>query len=152
MLELTKTPRTDGFVEVRAVVPASRAEAVVHAIEEAAEAAVPAEEVFPESTPGSRLRGARGLRGDIKFFCRRAPLQAEPSSRAAFLLSQPRFDCLLGPWPIPPSPTRPRAPGGGAGPRPPEQRWFLSTGKPDNRLIWAIGPRLARSNHRVKDC
>ncbi|MEG6552082.1 XRE family transcriptional regulator, partial [Desulfocurvibacter africanus] len=62
MLELTKKPRTDGLVEVRAIVPANRAEAVTRAIEEAVQPNVPAREVFPESTPGSVLRGARRLR------------------------------------------------------------------------------------------
>jgi len=62
MLELTKKPRTDGLVEICAVVPAARANAVSRAIEEAAEPSVAAAEVFPGSTPGSRLRGARGLR------------------------------------------------------------------------------------------
>lgn len=61
MLELTKKPHTEGFVEICAVIPESRAEAVEKAIEEAAEPSVPASEVFPNSTPGSRLRGARGL-------------------------------------------------------------------------------------------
>jgi ribosome-binding protein aMBF1 (putative translation factor) len=62
MLELTKTHRTDGLVEVRAVVTAKQAEAVAKAIKEAVEPNIPAEEVFPESYPGSVLRGARGLR------------------------------------------------------------------------------------------
>lgn len=61
MLELTKKPRTDGFVEICAVIPASSVEAVSRAIAEATEPGVPASEVFPHSTPGSRLRGARGL-------------------------------------------------------------------------------------------
>jgi len=63
MLELTRKPRTDGLWEVCAVVPANRVDVVSLAIEEAAGAAVPASELFPESTPGSRLRGARGLLG-----------------------------------------------------------------------------------------
>jgi len=63
MLELTKTPRTDGFVEICAVIPEARADAVERAIAEAVEVGVPAAEVFPDSTPGSRLRGARGLHG-----------------------------------------------------------------------------------------
>ncbi len=62
MLKLTRKPHTKGFVEVRAIVPESRANAVERAIEQAAESGIPAAEVFPESTPGSRLRGARGLR------------------------------------------------------------------------------------------
>ena len=61
-MELTKKPRTDGFVEICAVVPESRVGAVTRAITEAAEPSVPGDEVFPNSTPGSRLRGARGLR------------------------------------------------------------------------------------------
>ncbi len=63
MLELTKKPRTDGMVEIMAVVPFDRGDAVARAIVEAAEPNVPADQVFPESTPGSVLRGARGLRG-----------------------------------------------------------------------------------------
>lgn len=62
MLELTRTPRTDGTVALSVVVPAGRADAVARAIEEAARDSVPADAVFPESTPGSVLRGARGLR------------------------------------------------------------------------------------------
>ncbi len=62
ILELTKTLRTDGSVEICAVVPASRAEDVANAIRETAEPNIPAREVFVDSTPGSRLRGARGLR------------------------------------------------------------------------------------------
>lgn len=62
MLELTKKPRTDGHVEICAVVPEDRAGAVVRAIEFASEPTIPMEEVFPDSTPGSRLCGARGLR------------------------------------------------------------------------------------------
>ena len=62
MLELTRTPRTDGTVVFTAVVSASRADAVEHALTEAAEPNVPADDVFPESTPGTVLRGARGLR------------------------------------------------------------------------------------------
>jgi DNA-binding XRE family transcriptional regulator len=62
MLELMRKPRTDGFVELRVVVPGSSADAVVRAIEEAATPSVPASEVFPDSTPGRVLAGARGLR------------------------------------------------------------------------------------------
>ncbi|MFZ5425886.1 MAG: helix-turn-helix domain-containing protein [Thermodesulfobacteriota bacterium] len=62
MLELTRKPHTEGYVEVRAIVPESRYAAVARAIEQAAEPDVPGEDVFPDSTPGSRLRGARGLR------------------------------------------------------------------------------------------
>ncbi len=62
MLELMKKPRTDGMVEVCAVVPQERLHAVELAIQEAAAPSVPWREVFPDSTPGSRLRGARGLR------------------------------------------------------------------------------------------
>jgi len=49
-------------VEICAVVPAARVAAVSEAISEAVEPAVPGTDVFPRSTPGSRLRGARGLR------------------------------------------------------------------------------------------
>jgi len=50
------------MVVFTAVVPASRADAVEHALTEAVEPNVPADEVFPDSTPGRVLRGARGLR------------------------------------------------------------------------------------------
>ena len=63
MLELTKKPRTDGLWEICAVVPANHVNRVTLAIQEASEPSIPASEVFPESTPGSRLRGARGLMG-----------------------------------------------------------------------------------------
>jgi transcriptional regulator with XRE-family HTH domain len=63
MLELTKKPRTDGRWEICAIVPENRVNFVTVAIEEAATPSVPASEVFPNSTPGTRLRGARGLMG-----------------------------------------------------------------------------------------
>ena len=63
MLEITREPRTDGTVVLTAVVPADRADAVALAIEEVAGRNYAPEEVFPGSTPGSRLRGARGLKG-----------------------------------------------------------------------------------------
>jgi DNA-binding XRE family transcriptional regulator len=63
MLELTKKPRTDGRWEICAVVPEEHVNRVTQAIKEASEPSIPASEVFPESTPGSRLRGARGLMG-----------------------------------------------------------------------------------------
>ncbi len=63
MLELTKKPRTDGLWEICAVVPENRVHLVAMAIEEAVGPSVPAAAVFPHSTPGSRLRGARGLMG-----------------------------------------------------------------------------------------
>ena len=63
MLELTKKPRTDGRWEICAIVPENRVNLVTIAIEEAASPSVPASEVFPNSTPGARLRGARGLMG-----------------------------------------------------------------------------------------
>lgn len=62
MLELTKKPHTEGFVELRVIVPVEQADAVVQALDWISEPTIPAEEVFPTSTPGSRLRGARGLR------------------------------------------------------------------------------------------
>lgn len=62
MLELTKKPRTDGMVEITAVVPKECGMAVERAIAEALEPNVPAHHVFPDSTPGTVLRGARGLR------------------------------------------------------------------------------------------
>ncbi|MDQ7832889.1 MAG: helix-turn-helix transcriptional regulator [Desulfovibrionaceae bacterium] len=43
--------------------PESRVDRVALAIEEAAGPSIPAADVFPDSTPGSRLRGARGLLG-----------------------------------------------------------------------------------------
>ena len=63
MLELTKKPRTNGMVEIMAVVPLDRGDAVAQAIVEAAEPNVPSAQVFPESSPGGVLRGARGLKG-----------------------------------------------------------------------------------------
>jgi antitoxin component HigA of HigAB toxin-antitoxin module len=63
MLELTKTPHTDDFVEIRAIVPMERLHAVELAIQEAAEPSVPWREVFPDFGPAEALRGARGLRG-----------------------------------------------------------------------------------------
>jgi DNA-binding XRE family transcriptional regulator len=62
MLELTKKPHTEGMVSLTVVVPAGRADAVTMAIKEALEPNVPADQVFPESSPGEILRGARGLR------------------------------------------------------------------------------------------
>jgi len=62
MLELTKRPHTDGRIEICAVIPASRYDAVVRAMEEAAEPDVSLAEAFPESTPGRVLCGMRGLR------------------------------------------------------------------------------------------
>ena len=61
-MELTKTPHTEGYVLVSALVPADRVQAVERAIEEAAEPSVPVREAFPEATPGMILQGARGLR------------------------------------------------------------------------------------------
>lgn len=62
MLELTKKPHTDGYVTVTAVVPVDRVQAVEMAIQEAAEPNIPASEVLKDTTPGTILRGARGLR------------------------------------------------------------------------------------------
>jgi len=45
-----------------AVVPADRADAAEQALTEAVEPTVSRREAFPESTPGTVLRGARGLR------------------------------------------------------------------------------------------
>ncbi|MDK2957327.1 MAG: hypothetical protein PWQ57_2824 [Desulfovibrionales bacterium] len=61
MLEVTKTPRTDGLVAVSVAVPADRVHEVERAIIEAAEPNIPADEVLKDSTPGTILRGARGL-------------------------------------------------------------------------------------------
>jgi DNA-binding XRE family transcriptional regulator len=63
MLELTKTLRTDGLVVISAAIPADRVDAVSRAIADAAQSNVPADVVFPDSTPGRALAGARGLRG-----------------------------------------------------------------------------------------
>jgi len=49
-------------VELRVIVPETQADAVSQALAWISEPTVPAEDVFPSSTPGSRLRGARGLR------------------------------------------------------------------------------------------
>lgn len=62
MLELTRTPRTDGMVTLTVVAPADRVDAVAQAIEQALEPTYDFAEVFPDSTPGTVLRGARGLR------------------------------------------------------------------------------------------
>lgn len=62
MLELTKKPRIDGFVEISAIVQASRVDAVARAIEEALEPNIPANEVLKDSTPGKVLKGMRGIR------------------------------------------------------------------------------------------
>lgn len=62
MLELTRTPHTNGFIELRVIVPETQADIVAQALEWISEPTIPAEEVFPASTPGTRLRGARGLR------------------------------------------------------------------------------------------
>ncbi len=62
MLELTKKPHTEGYVTVTAIVPEDRVQAVEIAIQEASEPNVPLHEAFPDSTPGTVLRGARGLR------------------------------------------------------------------------------------------
>lgn len=62
MLELTRTPLTEGHVQICAVVPADIADAVSRAITEIAEPNVSLEEAFPDMSPGTILRGARGLR------------------------------------------------------------------------------------------
>ena len=62
MLELTKTPHTEGYVLVSALVPADRVQAVEQAIAEAAEPNIPASELLKDVTPGQILQGARGLR------------------------------------------------------------------------------------------
>jgi transcriptional regulator with XRE-family HTH domain len=62
MLEITITPRADGFMVVSAAVPADRVDNVERAIEEALEPDIPAEEVFADLGPGDTLRGMRGLR------------------------------------------------------------------------------------------
>ena len=62
MLELTRKPHTNGMVSLTVVVPTGRADAVAVAIKEALEPNVSADRVFPESTPGKVLRGARGLK------------------------------------------------------------------------------------------
>lgn len=69
MLELTKTPHTDGTVCLTITVPKEQAEGVAAALEGilrlvggVSERTVPASEVLPDMTPGKVLRGARGLR------------------------------------------------------------------------------------------
>ncbi len=62
MLELTRKPHTNGMVSLTVVVPTGQADAVAIAIKEALEPNVSAARVFPESTPGKVLRGARGLK------------------------------------------------------------------------------------------
>jgi predicted transcriptional regulator len=62
MLELTKKPHTKGMVSLTVVVPTSRADVVTMAIKEALEPNLSADQVFPDSTPGKVLRGARGLK------------------------------------------------------------------------------------------
>ena len=62
MVEITRRSLPNNLVEITAVVPADRADAVEEAIREACEPSIPAREAFPDSTPGKVLRGARGLR------------------------------------------------------------------------------------------
>lgn len=62
MLELTKTLRTDGMIVVTATVSPDLADVVAKAIADAVEPNVDSDVVFPKSTPGSVLSGARGLR------------------------------------------------------------------------------------------
>ncbi|KAF0234356.1 MAG: helix-turn-helix domain-containing [Desulfovibrionaceae bacterium] len=70
MLELTRTPLTDGMVCLTINVPREKAdgiaaavEGILRLVETPGEATVPAVEVLPDMTPGKVLRGARGLRG-----------------------------------------------------------------------------------------
>lgn len=63
MLELTKTPRTDGNVAVEVVVPEELLPQVERALQEAMEPTYSLEEVFPDLGPGDALAGARTLRG-----------------------------------------------------------------------------------------
>ena len=62
MLELTRKPHTEGMVSLTVVVPKARVAVVEMAIKEALEPNVSADQVFPESSPGKILRGARGLK------------------------------------------------------------------------------------------
>jgi len=69
MLELTKTPRTDGTVCLTITVPEAKADDIAAAFSSVLrlvgglhEATVPAAEVLPDMTPGKVLCGARGLR------------------------------------------------------------------------------------------
>lgn len=62
MLELMKKPRTDGMVELCAVVPEARADHVMRLLQDLLAPAVPADEVFKDMGPGNALRGARGIR------------------------------------------------------------------------------------------
>jgi len=63
MLELTKTPLTDGSIAVSLVVPADRVARVEQALADALDSVHSIEEVFPDLGPGDALRGARGLAG-----------------------------------------------------------------------------------------
>lgn len=63
MLELTKTPLTDGRIAVSVIVPAERMGRVEMALEEALDSYHSIKEVFPDLGPGDALRGARGLAG-----------------------------------------------------------------------------------------
>ncbi len=62
MLELTKTPHTDGTVVISFVVDADKIDRVEKALARALEPGYGIEEVFPDLGPGDALRGARGLR------------------------------------------------------------------------------------------
>ena len=69
MLELTRTPRTDGTVCLTITVPEAKADDIAAAFSSVLrlvgglhEATVPAAEALPDMTPGKVLRGARDLR------------------------------------------------------------------------------------------
>ena len=70
MLQLTRKPHTEGMVSLTVVVPTGRADAVTMAIKEALETNVSGDLVFPESSPGKVLRGARGLKEMARKFGR----------------------------------------------------------------------------------
>lgn len=62
MVEISRRTLPNNLVELTAIVPPDRADEVEQAIREACTPPIPAREVFPDSTPGTVLRGARGLR------------------------------------------------------------------------------------------
>ncbi len=63
MLELTKTPHTDGTVSVQVTVPQDLLPLVERALQEAMEPTYGIEEMFPDLGPGDALAGARTMRG-----------------------------------------------------------------------------------------
>jgi DNA-binding XRE family transcriptional regulator len=62
MLELTKTPRTDGTVEISIVVPSGDEARLEALLNDEFGQRYSTHEVLPDKTPGKVLAGARGLR------------------------------------------------------------------------------------------